>query len=75
MLTGDSPVITLLDGSVWRLQPTSGAQLIGDVQATVTTQPTPVGRATLAVLTTDATLHFLDLDMATSSLQPASRTS
>ena len=67
--------ITLLDGSVWRLQPTSGAQLIGDVQATVTTQPTPVGRATLAVLTTDATLHFLDLDMATSSLRPASRTS
>jgi hypothetical protein len=40
--------------------------------APVTTQPVPVGRATLALLTTSATLHFLDLDMATSAPQPAS---
>ncbi len=73
VLTEDGPVITLLDGSVWRLHPDSGGQLVGDLRASVTTQPAPAGCTTLAVLTTGATLHVLDLGMAASARGSADR--
>ena len=66
--TPTGPVIVLLDGSVWHLgAPGDIPELIGEVPGHVTTQPVLADDHTVAILTTDATLHTISLPGA----QPA----